>query len=309
MLIRPFNVNTDKTKIIEVWNKVLKDMNPAWAINEEELDTVLVMEGDQTELSRDCLIAEDNKREINGFAFLLKSSKRDSWWLNIKVLPPHFKLNLLVNLFESILDQVNKQNAPQIRFTIQQYIFINSPLQIKFEEMGLKPVHYDFWMRMGDIDSHWKPNVPTGIKFQKQNELNDYDSYVEIINDAFSEHFDFRPYTEEEFKSIHKVSWKEYDVEYWFALEGNNPVGICHICINPEVKHVGTINTLGVLHSYHHNGIGSSLLGLGIQSLIEKGCTTIELGVEAKNEKALGLYKKFGFYEVESRTQITYTIK
>ncbi len=309
MLIRPFNVKNDKTRIIEVWNKVLKNINPTWTINEEEFDMALVVEGDHTDLSRDCLIAEDNKGEIKGFACLFKSSKRDSWWLEIKVLPQYFKSNLLVKLYESILDLANKQNTPQIRFTISKYIFLDSPLRFKFKDMGLKPVHYDFWMRMGDIDSHWKPNVPTGIKFQKQNEFNDYDSYVEIINDAFSEHFDFRPYTEKEFKSIHKVSWKEYDVEYWFALEGNNPVGICHICINPEVKHVGTINTLGVLHSYHHNGIGSSLLGLGIQSLIEKGCTTIELGVEAKNEKALGLYKKFGFYEVESRTQITYTIK
>lgn len=284
-------------------------MNPVWAINEEELDVVLAVEGNQTDLSSDCLIAENNKGEISGFACLFKSSKRDSWWLNIKVLPPQFKSNLLVNLFESILNVANKQNAPQIRFTIIKYIFIDSPLRIKFEDMGLKPVHYDFWMRMEDISSLRKLNFPLGINFQKQNELNDFDSYVEIINDAFREHFDFVPRTVEEFKSIHKVSWKEYDVEYWFALEGNNPVGICHLSINHEEQHVGIVNALGVLHSHHNNGIGSSLLGLGIQSLIEKGCTTIELGVEAKNKKALGLYKKFGFYEVDSRTQIYYTIE
>ncbi|GAG10666.1 unnamed protein product, partial [marine sediment metagenome] len=109
MLIKPFNVNTDKTRIIGVWNKVLKDINPGWAINEEEFDAALAVEGDQTDLSRDCLIAEDNKGEINGFACLFKSSKRGSWWLNIKVLPPHFKSNLLVNLFESILNVANKQ--------------------------------------------------------------------------------------------------------------------------------------------------------------------------------------------------------
>lgn len=309
MLIRPFNEDTDKTRIVEVWNKVLKDMNPSWTINEEELDAGLAVEGDQTDPKHDWLVAEDNKGKIIGFACLFKSSKRDSWWLEIKVLPQHFKSNLSLKLFESILDLGNKQNTPQIRFAISKYIFMDSPLQIKFKEMGLKPVNYDCWMRMDDIDSLRKPNVPPGINFQKQNELNDFTSYVKILNDAFSEHFDFRPYTEEEFRSTHKVSWKDHDVEYWFALEGNDLVGICHICINPELSHVGIINTLGVLHSYHHNGIGSSLLGLGIQSLIEKGCKTIELGVEAKNEKALDLYKKFGFDEVESRTQITYTIE
>ena len=64
-----------------------------------------------------------------------------------------------------------------------------------------------------------------------------------------------------------------------------------------------------MLHSYHRRGIGSALLGMGVHSLIENGCKTIELGVEVKNEKALSLYKKFGFCEVESQTEIVFAIK
>ena len=152
------------------------------------------------------------------------------------------------------------------------------------------------------------PNTPHRIKFQEQKELNDYTNYVKILNDAFSGAFDYTPYTEQEFKSIHTVGWDGYDVQYWFAIDGNNPVGICFVAINPELNHVGLIYTLAVLHKYHHRGIGSSLLGFGIQSLIEKGCKMIELGVETNNENALALYKKYGFYEIKSRTTIFYEI-
>jgi ribosomal protein S18 acetylase RimI-like enzyme len=64
--------------------------------------------------------------------------------------------------------------------------------------------------------------------------------------------------------------------------------------------------TLAVYHSHHKKGIGSYLLGLGIKTLIEKGCRIIELGVEGENAHALALYKRFGFKEVESQTEIDF---
>lgn len=186
---------------------------------------------------------------------------------------------------------------------------MDSLLEEKFKEMGLKPVHYNFWMSLNKIDSIPTFKDPSGITFQNQKEISDVNSFLTVLNDAFSKHFDFRPYTEEEFKLVFEKMWKEDDTENWLAFEGNKLVGICTLTINPELSYIGIIDVLGVLHENHHRGIGSSLLGHGIQSLIEKGCTTIELGVEANNEKALTLYKKFGFNEVESRTLIFYTIK
>ncbi|MFX1512973.1 MAG: GNAT family N-acetyltransferase, partial [Promethearchaeota archaeon] len=59
---------------------------------------------------------------------------------------------------------------------------------------------------------------------------------------------------------------------------------------------------------YRQRGIGSTLLGFGIQSLREKGCKAIDLSVMADNEQALALYKKFGFYELKSRTQYIFEI-
>lgn len=309
MKIRLFDESLDKNRVIDVLDKFLKDINPAFKINGEQFYSSIAVLGDQTDLSRDSLVVEDNNGKLIGFTGLLKSSKRDFWQLQIGILPEYSKSNFTMNLFESILQLAKEQNAPDIRFTISKYLFTDSLLEEKIKEMGLKPVHYDFWMILNKIDSIPTFKDPSGITFQNQKEISDVNGYLTILNDAFSKHFDFRPLTEEEFRLVFEKKWKEDDTANWLAFEGNKLIGICTLTINPELSHIGIIDVLGVLHENHHRGIGSSLLGHGIQSLIEKGCTTIELGVEATNEKALTLYKKFGFNEVESRTQIFYTIK
>jgi mycothiol synthase len=278
-------------------------------MNEKIFDSELAVTGDQTILSRDFLVAENDNKEIIGYSGFLKSSKRDSWDLEVNMLPEYFKSDFMVELFESIIDLANQQNAPDLRFVIIKYAFENSPLHNKFKEMGLEPVIYDFWMYLDNIGSLPQLEAPPDITFQKQKKVNDLTSYIAVRNDAFSKHFDFRPHSEEELKLLLEDIWQEYDQEHWLAFDDDKLVGICSSTINPEFKKIGTVETLGVLHTYHQHGIGSYLLGNGIQSLGQKGCKRIELGVEATNEKALGLYKKFGFQQVKSRTFIWYTIK
>jgi len=225
------------------------------------------------------------------------------------MLPEFSKTERMAELFNSALNLAKEQDAPELRFITFKYLFEDTPLQNEIKKMGLEPVNYGFWMRLDDLSSQPPLKVPNNIKIQKEKVLNDISSYVAVRNDAFSKHFDFRPTTEEELKTVLEGIFKDYDKEHWLAYDDDKLVGICSSTINPELKHIGTITTLGLLHEYHRRGIGSSLLGHGVHSLIEKGCKQIELGVEAKNEKALNLYKKYGFNQVESRTFIVYTIK
>ncbi|MFX0006789.1 MAG: GNAT family N-acetyltransferase [Promethearchaeota archaeon] len=308
MKIRPYK-DSDKLCVVSVLNEVYKDINPTLIINEEVFDSDMKVDGDQTILSRDYIVAEDESGEIVGFAGLYKSSKRDYWGLDLFMLPKFFKSKRMVELFHSALILAKKQDAPELRFIRIKYTFEDTPLHDEIKKMGLEPVNYGFWMRLDDFSSQPQLKIPSNIKIQKEKVLNDISSYVAVRNDAFSKHFDFRALTEEELKEVLEGIWKDYNQEHWFAYDGDKLVGICSSIINPEIKHIGIINNLGVLHEYHHRKIGSSLLGHGIHSLIKKGCKQIELGVEGKNEKALNLYKKYGFNQVESRTIIVYTIK
>jgi ribosomal protein S18 acetylase RimI-like enzyme len=50
--------------------------------------------------------------------------------------------------------------------------------------------------------------------------------------------------------------------------------------------------------AYRGRGIGRALVAEGLLQLRERGATEIELEVEAKNDKALALYRDAGFVVV-----------
>ncbi|MFX1569974.1 MAG: GNAT family N-acetyltransferase [Promethearchaeota archaeon] len=309
MIIRPFNKTSDKTGLIEVYDKSVKVIRPGARMNEEIFNNVVLTVEDQTDLSKDCLVVEDKKGKLIGFAGLFKSSERDSWNLIYHTLPKYHKSKLLVELFKSLLKIIKAQTHPKIIFEITKHNYIDSPLQAMIMEMGLEPVHFHFRMQLDDIKEVPKSIIPNNITFQNEKELIDYASYISVLNDAFKDHFEFRPFTEEKYKSVRRAAEKQFNYLNCLAYDGNELIGVCTVAINPKTKHLGRVAILGVLQKYHHLGIGSALLDMGIQSLNENGCKTIDLGVEAKNEKALSLYKKFGFHEVESRTEITFAIE
>jgi ribosomal protein S18 acetylase RimI-like enzyme len=292
--------------LIKVWNEILKSFDPLSSINEEKLNNYLKIQGDQTDTSKDWLIAVDKYGMIKGFALLFKCSKFKYWWLELEIVPEFFSTEIAVKLFEEIMEIARKQKHKDIKFSLINKYFVKSFLELKFNELGLKPIQYEFWMRLEDFSSIPLIKEPIGINFQKYSKLENYKSYVDILNDAFSKAFDYEIFSTEDYKSIIEVNWREYKVEYWFAEEDNKPIGFCTVIIKPPIEHKGIIMTLAIYHSYHRKGIGSYLLGLGINTLIEKGCNIIELGVEAKNSKALALYKKFGFREIESQTIIDF---
>lgn len=73
-----------------------------------------------------------------------------------------------------------------------------------------------------------------------------------------------------------------------------------------KTRHVGEIG-LGVASSYREAGIGSELLGLAIAWATAQGLLRLELSVFASNERALALYRKFGFAE-EGRRRAKFLI-
>ena len=61
------------------------------------------------------------------------------------------------------------------------------------------------------------------------------------------------------------------------------------------------IANIGVDEMLQHTGIGSMLLSLAIEVAEAKGCETMSLEVRCSNDKAIGLYEKFGFIDVGKR--------
>ena len=130
-----------------------------------------------------------------------------------------------------------------------------------------------------------------------------------LVNETFSEHFDFRPSTLEEWK--HWSEHPDFDRKGWFfALLADDPVGLVGTWIDSKfVKYTGKkrgwIDTIGVLKPLRRKGIGTSLISRGMHYLKSKGMTEVELGVDDLNQtEAVKLYEKVGFKVI--RKDLTY---
>ena len=131
-----------------------------------------------------------------------------------------------------------------------------------------------------------------------------------LDNEAFREHFDYRPRTAEEWNH-----WSEHPdfnrQGMFFALLNGEPVG--HVGTWIDSKFIkfkgikrGWIDPMGVLKPYRRKGIGTTLLLRALDYLKSKGMIEAELGVDDLNQTAaIKLYQKVGFKVI--RKELTYT--
>ena len=121
---------------------------------------------------------------------------------------------------------------------------------------------------------------------------------VEAFNNTFQDHFNFAPERPEIFINYRDAS--EDPECFSLAMVGDEIVGVC---LSHEDRTYNTengtkwgwVNILGVKPSYRRRGVGTALLADGMKWVLEQGMDTTYIGVYAKNEKALDLYRSVGF--------------
>jgi len=89
-------------------------------------------------------------------------------------------------------------------------------------------------------------------------------------------------------------------LEYiWVAEVGDKFVGYLALTLGSMKKNrgVGTL-AIGVMTDYSNCGVGSSLMSTAIEKAREVKIYRLQLQVQTTNDRAVGLYKKFGF-EIE----------
>jgi len=303
---KPFDESIGLSVCIDLYNQMIKYLNPDATIELTE-ELVRVILGKETDLSQSFLIFENQQEEIIAFAGILKSPMfKGAWMAFYGILPEYFKSELPGKVIDATLDLGEKQNPPELLF--QTIGDLSAPFDEKLKFLGFKPIHYSWSMYLDDLSLFSHPGIPKGITIQIQKEIDDYSTCVAIINKAFEGSFKFKPIRERKWKKIRAEFKKNHIVEYCIAYENNKMIGFCDAFINPKQENIGLIADLSVPPNYQHRKIGSALLATGIETLLEKGCKTINLSVHAENEKAMGLYKKFGFYPKNNLTEKIYQI-
>ncbi len=304
--IRPYDESLRLATIVELYNQMVKYINPesTFQLNEEIFRTIL---GKDVVLSRNFLIFENEQGEIVGFTGLaITPLFKDSYLTVAAIKPECFDSNLPEVLIDATLKLKKKLNIPEILFQTDGEL--HAPFDNKLKDLGHNPVNYTWSMRLDNFDLFSPPNTPKGIKIQILKEFDDYTGAVNVLNKAFADSFKYKPVTKTKWKKMTESFKKNHIVEHCLAYDDEKIIGMCDTFLNPEQDQSGGIGNLGVLPSYQHRKIGSAVLASGIESLRKKGCKYIKLGVDTKNEKALGLYKKFGFYVNKNLTRKIYQI-
>ncbi|BHF61176.1 N-alpha-acetyltransferase 30 [Sparganum proliferum] len=131
-------------------------------------------------------------------------------------------------------------------------------------------------------------DTENNITFRQYESENDLQSIIPLISKDLSEPYSLYTY--------------RYFIYNWPKLcllavnEGGTCVGaiVCKLDYHEQVKR-GYIAMLAVEKEYRKKGIGSTLVQLAINLMIEDGGQEVVLEAEATNEPALALYEQLGF--------------
>ena len=85
------------------------------------------------------------------------------------------------------------------------------------------------------------------------------------------------------------------------ADDPETPIAFCRtrVDLDDAGRRIGEISLIGVLAPWRGQGLGRELLKWGVWRLRDLGVDDLTLHVEAKNDRALGLYERTGFVRVQ----------
>jgi len=157
-----------------------------------------------------------------------------------------------------------------------------------FSSMGYN-VHRVYLLMKRRLDEIPVYHTIRGLSVQsaKKEELQEV---VNVANKSFSDafsYYDFEPATAEELRQqmqMLDVSFEDIKIAY---LRGE-PVGYVYL-----IKE--SVAGIGVVKEQRRSGIGGALLIEGLKRLKAKGLKEASLGVNAENQPALNLFRKYGF--------------
>ena len=143
------------------------------------------------------------------------------------------------------------------------------------------------------------PAFPEDVVVRTFRPESDLATFVELANASFHDHPTPLTFTEQAVNHVHAMP--DFDpAGILFASPRDEPDRpIAWTKVEHELTEAGVrrgyIPFIGVLPEWRGRGLGRELLRWGIAYVRAAGAETIELSVEAANDRALGLYRRTGF--------------
>jgi mycothiol synthase len=167
--------------------------------------------------------------------------------------------------------------------------------------LGFVPVRWfsRMWRSLGEVPGDLGKRVGLALLDESETSIT---LLVRLNNEAFSEHYNYRPTTVEEMSyMLSRLRQDKVESKAIVARVGGELAGFLGFGIDPREiaqrgKKVGWLYQLGVLKPFRGQGVATSLIIAAMNWLKSKGMVEVELNVDDTNPtRAIRLYERLGF--------------
>jgi len=297
--IRPFKKESDEEAFVSIFNACFGDYDDIRSISLKELRRW----EEAPSFSFDGMFVAEWNGEIagmvNAFVDRLREEKKGFvQWL--AVLPKFRRKGIAKKLVEKALENLKQRGMIMAETWAQSD---RKACVHLFESFGFKQLRATNLMgtSLKHIPADVGENLEVAIR-EADLKNNDDIALVNCLeNEAFMEHFNYRPKPIEETKYVlTELPWFQKQAVF-FALANDKAVGYVETGIDEGLNSeknlkYGWILDIGILKPYRQKGIGKRLMLQGMQRLKTQGMTEALLYVDEMNPtRAIRLYEVLGF--------------
>jgi len=297
--IRRFVQEGDEAVWVSVFNRAFREFDDFRSVT---VDDLLKSEKNPAYDPTGMLIAELNSEPVgivNAYVDKMREEKKGFIRL-LGVVPEKRRRGIGRALAEKAVESLRERGMQ----TVEASAGMEKPAAIGlWESMGFKRVRVFSLMKspLEDIPSGVGENLDVQLRKYQKGLFEDLKLLNWLSNQAFSEHYNYRPDTVEETRYFLELDPIFKEQEWLFTLLRDNPVGYVGVGIDEKFNQekntsAGWILSIGVLKPNRLKGVGTRLMIEGMKLLKRKGMTQAMLGVDDQNPtKAIRLYEKVGF--------------
>lgn len=179
------------------------------------------------------------------------------------------------------------------------------------ESRGMGPERYTFVMERMLDDQLPPPELPAGFTLREIKDEADGESWIEMFNLSFVDHYNHHPLTFERWKNWMDDPDGRPELNVVAVADDGTFAAFCWAGINPGENErtgqkVGWVHLLGTRRGFRRIGLGRAILLAGMQRLKASGMETAKLGVDAQSlTGATRLYEAAGFTRAETWIKFT----
>ena len=296
--IRAFKQELDEAAFVSIYNAAFRDYDDIRTISLEEMKKTET----NPSFSADGLFIAEWNGETAGMIDAYRDKLREEekgFIQSLGVLPKFRGKGIARKLVEKALESHRQRGTKLVDAWAQSDR--EGCIHI-FESLGFKRIRTTSMMKksLNEIPSDIGENKEISIREMRLRDNDEIALLNRLDNEAFKEHFNYRPRTIEETKyMLLEMPW--FQENAYFAIMDNQPVGYTVIGIDEGLNNekgvkYGWILDIGVLKPNRRKGIGASLMLKGMRMLKAQGMDDALLYVDDMNEtKAIKLYEKLGF--------------